>query len=63
MKRIFFFATPADIAPVLQKLEANAPLKFVEMGTLKPRKFRTKELRHMKLAVSRRASWCRIEIP
>ena len=34
MKRIFFFATPTDIAPVLSQLEANAPLKFVEMGTL-----------------------------
>lgn len=34
MKRILFFATPADITPVLLRLEANAPLKFVEMGTL-----------------------------
>ncbi|MDH7973310.1 hypothetical protein QH494_14060 [Sphingomonas sp. AR_OL41] len=34
MKRILFFATPADISPVLQHFEANAPLKFVEMGTL-----------------------------
>jgi hypothetical protein len=34
MKRIFFFATPADITPVLNRLEANAPLKFVEMGNL-----------------------------
>lgn len=34
MKRIFFFATPTDIAPVLSRLESNAPLKFVEMGTL-----------------------------
>jgi hypothetical protein len=33
MKRIFFFATPADIVPVLRHLEANAPLKFVEGGT------------------------------
>ncbi|NJM34877.1 MAG: hypothetical protein HC850_09420 [Rhodomicrobium sp.] len=29
MKRIFFFATPRDIAPVLKTFEANAPLKFV----------------------------------
>lgn len=34
MKRIFFFATPADIVPVLNRFEANAPLKFVEMGNL-----------------------------
>lgn len=34
MKRIFFFATPADIVPVLRRYESNAPLKFVEMGTL-----------------------------
>lgn len=34
MKYIFFFATPADIVPVLHLFEANAPLKFVEMGTL-----------------------------
>lgn len=34
MKQIFFFATPADIAPVLRRLESNAPLKFIEIGTL-----------------------------
>lgn len=34
MKRVFFFATPADIVPVLSRFEANAPLKFVEMGNL-----------------------------
>ncbi|HEY6815020.1 MAG TPA: hypothetical protein VI168_05735 [Croceibacterium sp.] len=34
MKRIFFFATPTDITPVLERFEANAPLKFVEMGSL-----------------------------
>jgi hypothetical protein len=34
MKQIFFFATPADIIPVLRRFESNAPLKFVEMGTL-----------------------------
>ena len=34
MKRIFFFATPADIVPVLNRFEAKAPLKFVEMGNL-----------------------------
>ncbi|MCA3080042.1 MAG: hypothetical protein ING71_14770 [Rhodocyclaceae bacterium] len=34
MKRIFFFATPADIVPVLARFEANAPLKFVELGSL-----------------------------
>lgn len=33
MKRIFFFATPADIIPVLKRFEANAPLKFIEGGT------------------------------
>lgn len=32
MKRIYFFATPADIVPVLTRLESNAPLKFVETG-------------------------------
>jgi len=32
MKRIFFFATPIDIVPVLARFEAAAPLKFVEMG-------------------------------
>ena len=31
MKRIFFFATPADIVPVLKRFEGNAPLKFVDM--------------------------------
>lgn len=34
MKQILFFATPADIELVLRRFEANAPLKFVEMGTL-----------------------------
>jgi hypothetical protein len=34
MKRTLFFATPADIVPVLRRFEANAPLKFVEMGNL-----------------------------
>lgn len=34
MKRIFFFVTPADIIPVLNRFEKNAPLKFVEMGNL-----------------------------
>lgn len=34
MKRIFFFATPVDIVSVLNRFEANAPLKFVEMGNL-----------------------------
>ena len=32
MRRIFFFATPSDIRPVLRRLEANAPLQFVETG-------------------------------
>lgn len=32
MKRIFFFATPSDIVPVLARFEAGEPLKFVEMG-------------------------------
>lgn len=34
MKRTFFFATPNDIVPVLERLEANAPLKFVVLGNL-----------------------------
>ena len=34
MKRIFFFATPTDVVPVLERFEANAPLKFVEIGNL-----------------------------
>lgn len=34
MKRIFFFATPSDIVPVLKRFEANSPLKFVETGSL-----------------------------
>src|SRR4051794_29797167 len=34
MKRIFFFATSADIVPVLNRFEENTPMKFVEMGTL-----------------------------
>jgi len=34
MKQILFFATPSDIKRVLHRFEANAPLKFVEMGTL-----------------------------
>ena len=35
MKQILFFATATDIIPVLQLFESNAPVKFVEMGTLK----------------------------
>lgn len=34
MKRVFFFATPHDIIPVLRRFEANAPLKFVVMGNI-----------------------------
>lgn len=34
MKQILFFATPTDIAPVLLRFEASAPIQFVEMGTL-----------------------------
>ena len=34
MQRIFFYATPDDIAPALSSYEANAPLKFVQMGNL-----------------------------
>ncbi len=34
MKRIFFFATPSDIMPVLRKFESGRPLKFVELGNL-----------------------------
>lgn len=34
MKRIFFFATPNDIASVLDRFEANAPLKYVVLGNL-----------------------------
>jgi hypothetical protein len=34
MRQIHFFATPTDIKPVLRRFERNAPLKFVEMGTL-----------------------------
>lgn len=34
IKRIFFFATPADIVPVLKRFESKASLKFVETGTL-----------------------------
>jgi hypothetical protein len=30
MKRIHFFATPADIVPVLQRFAANAPIFFTE---------------------------------
>lgn len=34
MKRVYFFATPADIKPVLRRFENNAPIKFVEQGHL-----------------------------
>lgn len=34
MKRIFFFATPSDIVPVLKRFEVCALLKFVEIGNL-----------------------------
>ncbi|MBI1404794.1 MAG: hypothetical protein GC145_01555 [Caulobacter sp.] len=34
MKRIFFFATPADIGPVLTRWEATSPLTFVPTRTL-----------------------------
>ena len=30
MKRIFFFAVPNDIAPVLRRFQSNAPLKYVQ---------------------------------
>ena len=32
MKRLFFFATPVDIKPVLSAYESYAEIKFVEMG-------------------------------
>ncbi|MGH8337163.1 MAG: hypothetical protein ACRETL_10175, partial [Gammaproteobacteria bacterium] len=31
MKRIFFFATPADIMPLLQRFETYAPVKYAEI--------------------------------
>lgn len=34
MKRIYFFATPTDIVPVLGRIEAAAPLKFVVAANL-----------------------------
>lgn len=34
LKRIFFFATPSDIIPVLRRLDSEAPLKYVETGNL-----------------------------
>ena len=34
MKRIFFFATPDDIVPVLNRFEENGPFKYVVMGNL-----------------------------
>ncbi len=34
MKRIFFFATPADIVRALARFEDNAPLKFVDTGDI-----------------------------
>lgn len=34
MKRIFFFANPNDITPVLRRFESNDPLKFVILGNL-----------------------------
>lgn len=33
MKQILFFATPADVVPLLERFQTNAPIKFVEMGT------------------------------
>jgi hypothetical protein len=32
LKRIFFFATPSDILPVLKRFEANAPMEYIKMG-------------------------------
>lgn len=32
MMKVHFFATPADISPVLARFESNFPLKFVESG-------------------------------
>jgi hypothetical protein len=32
LKRIFFFATPGDILPVLKRFETNAPLKYIKLG-------------------------------
>ena len=34
MKRMFFFATPADIVPVLERFSSIEDLKFVEMGSM-----------------------------
>jgi hypothetical protein len=34
MKRIYFFATPVDVAPVLERFEAAAPLRFVVSANL-----------------------------
>lgn len=34
MKRIFFFATPSDVVPVLVRFASNDEIKFVEMGNL-----------------------------
>lgn len=34
MKRIFFFATPTDIVPVLDKFASSEEIKFVEMGNI-----------------------------
>lgn len=32
MRRIFFFATPEDVVPVLTRFEAGEPLKYVALG-------------------------------
>jgi hypothetical protein len=32
MKRIFFFATPGDILPVLKRFETNAPMEYINDG-------------------------------
>lgn len=34
MKRIYFFATPSDVVPLLERFESGDPLKFIELGDL-----------------------------
>ena len=34
MKQILFFATPVDIAPVLERFQSASPLQFAEIATL-----------------------------
>ncbi len=40
MRRIFFFATPSDVVPLLHRFETNTPVKYAEIANQTSPKFR-----------------------